>query len=455
LSGLDGLAPGLLDPESTGWLAGFASLTGPVKELELNGRIALEPEEGKSSAVLAFSGLEARLAGARAELVLKDNSLNFSASGRGSQGGGLKLEAAARLDSLLEAEGPRDPDDVPVSASLELDSFRIEQPLQFGGQLPAESPSRAVIQGGLQVQGTVGALSMTGRVGVGQGRLVLPPELPEAGPSEAPQLNLAFRNVQLELTDPASFVLPVGEIRLSGSAALNGSLAAPSLRAPLSVAGGSFRLPSGEVQLQPGGSIVAGYEAGSAQAQVRMEATTSIVARRLGVSYDRYRVQLRVSGDALAPEGLSVFASSDPPDLTSDEIMAVIGQKELIEGLVGSVLQDRNDEFLRSALYSFAIPSLTQGISASLAESLRLDYITFEYNPFEQAVVRAGRDLGAGLQLSGSRQLLEPAFGPQRWDLRLTYRIPTRDLLLSRFRLGIGSDHEVAWRLFLDWSRRF
>ena len=455
LQELSELLTGLNLERSQGELGGTLQLTGTPEDLELTGQASLTPGAGRSSARLSIDGLETELEDAVITITLAENQAVVQAGGRGTQGGQISLNASADLEPLLEGNASRSAGDIDVLARLQLTDLRVEQPLKFGDLPPADQPSRVQVSGDLELSGSTNDLVLSGGVAVSEGRLVLPAALPAGGSATPVSLNLALNSVRLSLAEPASFVLPVGEVRISGEGVVTGTLAEPTVSAPLVVAGGEFSLPSGAVDLQPGGSVNVTYSGGEARAQLSMEATTSIVARRLADQFERYRVTLFVSGNALAPEGLNIFAVSEPPDLTSDEIMAVIGQKELIEGLVGNVIQRQNEEFLRGALYNLALPALTQGISANLAESLRLDYVTFEYNPFEQAIIRAGRELGSGLQISGYRQLFEPAFGPQRWDLRLTYRLPSRDALLSRVRLGLGSDQDRAWKVFVDWSRRF
>lgn len=455
LQELSELLTGLNLERSQGQLGGYLLLTGTPDDLELTGQAALAGVDGGPPARLAINGLESELEDAVMTVTLADNQAVVRAGGTGTQGGQINLSAEADLEPLLTGKASRGAAGLEVSAKLNLSGLRVEQPLKFGELPPADQPSRVQVSGELDLSGSLDELALSGGISVSEGRLVLPPALPEGGSATPIDINLALNSVRLSLAEPAAFVLPVGEVRISGEGVVTGSLAEPTISAPLVVAGGEFSLPSGAVDLQPGGTVNVTYSGGEARAQLSMEATTSIVARRLADQFERYRVTLYVNGNALAPEGLNIFAVSEPPDLTSDEIMAVIGQKELIEGLVGNVIQRQNEEFLRGALYTLALPALTQGISANLAESLRLDYVSFEYNPFEQAIVRAGRELSSGLQLSGYRQLFEPAFGPQRWDLRLTYRLPSRDALLSRFRLGIGSDQDRAWKLFVDWSRRF
>ncbi|MFX8871843.1 hypothetical protein ABTM94_19075, partial [Acinetobacter baumannii] len=75
----------------------------------------------------------------------------------------------------------------------------------------------------------------------------------------------------------------------------------------------------------------------------------------------------------------------------------------------------------QSTLYSIAVPSLSGFLTDPVAEALGLDFLTLDYNPFDQTVVSAGKTFGRHLTLQVTRQLVAPINGQPREELRLSY----------------------------------
>ena len=134
--------------------------------------------------------------------------------------------------------------------------------------------------------------------------------------------------------------------------------------------------------------------------------------------------------------------------------MAILGQRELIESLAVGATRNQQD-LLRGAIYTLAIPQITGGITRGLANALKLDYFAVEYNPFEETIFSAAKTLAKGLTLTLRRQLAEPIQGKRRYELKLAYRLPTHDKFLSRVRFGLGFDQDRPWKLTIDFVKRF
>ena len=187
------------------------------------------------------------------------------------------------------------------------------------------------------------------------------------------------------------------------------------------------------------------------QVVLNIEGTTYVVARRGEAEYERYDVLLNIQGNLLESGGLRITASSDPPDFNSDQLLAMLGQKDFIEGfaLGGS------PGGLRDSLFSVGLPTVMSSLSGQLASGLKLDYLTIDYNPFDLAIAGAGKTLAQGLMLHGRRQLSQPTTGRLKYELELTFRPPLRDKFFSRLRLGLATTQDVSWRIRLSWARRF
>jgi hypothetical protein len=87
---------------------------------------------------------------------------------------------------------------------------------------------------------------------------------------------------------------------------------------------------------------------------------------------------------------------------------------------------------------------------------LGLDYLTLEYNPFEQTSVVFAKSLGGGFIVQGRRQIGEPppGFRPL-YDLRLVYRPRRVRGVLSRFSFSIGADQDRPFKAALEYGTRF
>ncbi len=155
-----------------------------------------------------------------------------------------------------------------------------------------------------------------------------------------------------------------------------------------------------------------------------------------------------MNGDLLQTNGLNIAASSDPPDLSQDQILALLGE--------GDALQNLTQTSAFQTMVGFWAPSLLDPYTGQLAKLLTLDYLSFEYNSVDQASVTFGKLLGSGFSVEGSRQISEPPPGfVQRYDLQIIYR-PRRILgSTNRLRFFFGADQDRPWKLGLEYGIRF
>ena len=172
--------------------------------------------------------------------------------------------------------------------------------------------------------------------------------------------------------------------------------------------------------------------------------------------YEPYQITVNIRGNVLDENNLLFTATSDPPDLSQSEIMALIGQRDLIQGLAQGVFGGNGESSkAREAILSIAVPNLSHNLTQGLAEGLRLDYLSVDYNPFDQFVISAGKTIGKGLVLHAAKQLQSTEFGPLRYELKLVYRLPVADKFFSRVRLGFGTDQSAPWKFSINWTKRF
>ena len=321
----------------------------------------------------------------------------------------------------------------------------------------ADQPTEATLYGDIEFSGTVAQPVISGLVELSGLLVNLPPEFPEeSAPTESP-INPIFNNLQIEALENSRINLGVGELILSGIGTVNGTAKEIQVNAPLNVSGGSFRLPSSRITLEDSGTVdvAVGGPRGGTSVDVNLRGTTRVTVRESSTRYESYKLDLVVQGDVVSEQGVNIRGTSDPPGLSNERIQAIVGQQEFLENLAAGVLGQGENNDLTQNIYSLALPSLTEGFTNALADSLQLDYLVLDYNPFDLGVIRAGKTLGFGVSLDGSRQLTRTNLEPIRWDLQLSYRIPSSNRYLSRTRFTIGSDESTAWRIGLDYSFRF
>jgi hypothetical protein len=240
---------------------------------------------------------------------------------------------------------------------------------------------------------------------------------------------------------------------------LTGNLASPNLVSNLEVARGNVRLPNARITIEPGGTLVVTYRAGTggttvSRVEVDLVGRTQITAQSFTGIVERYDVTLTIRGDLLAENGLQLTAQSDPNDLSSDKILAILGQGEVFANRPGENF--RADRQLQSALLGLALPYFAGSVTEQLASKLGLDYLNIEYNSFDQFSVTGAISLGRDFVLSGRRQISSPLPGEKlKYDVRLSYRPPFRSKALRRFTFSVGTDQDRPWKVSVEYGIRF
>ncbi len=445
-----GLAPymTLIDAEkSVGKVTGKATIKGLVGELAINAELHAEGD----ALALTIGSLYRDIV---LDATWKDEKASFAGTFKGENGGTGLLSVSAAFPDLFTGELSLDEikRQTTLDGNVKLDAMRLQFILPS-----AESASGATFATqDLKVTGTIASPKLSGNVALNDVFVRLPDEFAGGKSALIYPIDPSFENLTVTVGPGARIVTDNARIVFFGSGRVGGSLQNPDLSIPLTVTGGRFDMPTARITLEEGGSIVIGYRSAlgatpTARVDLNLEGHTTLSARRTNNEYEAYQIQLLIRGNLLEESGLRITASSDPPDLSSDQIMAILGQKELIEGLVhgGSSLD------LRGTIYTVGLPSASNALSAGLAQELGLDYISIDYNPFDLTVVGVGKVIGKGLMLQANRQLAPNPGERLKYELQLTYRLPMEDAFFSRVRLSLGLNQDVPWRLKLNWSRRF
>lgn len=264
----------------------------------------------------------------------------------------------------------------------------------------------------------------------------------------------AIRAIQID-----SAVVRSGSMRatVSGNGFLFGSLANPIAEMAFSVIDGVISLPTQRIDLEQGGVANLRYGrdfTGEAKAtlDVDLEGTTRATAFN-GLNVQRYKIILNISGDMLSPDGLRIDATSDPPDLSRDQIFAILGQQQLFES-IGGAIHGNFETQLRDIL-SLAAPSFLSPFTRSIERYIGLDYIYLDFTQGGSGVVTLGKSLGSGFTLEYRRPIDDSPKYQSIELLQITYRPPLRGSLLSRLSLAFGIDGQGLWRASLGYSSRF
>jgi hypothetical protein len=240
---------------------------------------------------------------------------------------------------------------------------------------------------------------------------------------------------------------------------LTGKLSKPVATADFSVQKGNIRLPGGNLRVDPGGSLEFSYHntansVATASLGVDMRARTSMTSSQNNGLATRYDVTIGVSGDLLKEDGLNLSASSDPPDLSQGQILAMLGRTDILES-IGSGNRDTKDR-VQEALVGYALPSLFDPYTSEIAATLGLEYLTWEYSRNEQASFAFGKSLGLEFSVQVRRQLGEPAPGVRPlYDLRLVYAPKTILRRIPRLNFSFGADQDRPWKVAVEYGFRF
>ena len=469
-----------LDPQRTNLSASGAIHAEGIKgKATFTGDLTLRksPNAPPDSAAIALVGAETHLLDLTARALLNEDILRVTLAGKGSHspagstGDNLEGSIEARLGSVEEllsslVSGSIDRlFDVPLQGQLTANAFGFRETNLVPNSAGVKGAAAASITGMVLVDQTLGRPRLRTADGkpilVSQGDFVLPtiPEPETLG--QTPRIVPSF-DVDIALQDPARLRAGNATLTVTGSGALNGTLLLPDVEARMSVLDGVLRLPTSRVRVQEGGTMHLQYRdrPGDIDAfsrlDVNLHGKTNLTALRFGDVVERYDIDLFITGDLLSDQPININAQSTPGDLSSQQIIRLLGQADLLESLTASVKTSLGDQTLREALSTFAVPALFDPFTEEVARNLGLDYLAIEYNALEQTTITAAKNLGKGLSLQFRRQLFEPAAGElQRFDLRMTYRIPSRNVLLSRLTLNFGRDQDRPWKIGLEYSSRF
>jgi hypothetical protein len=452
---------------SKGSVSGILSATGTIHDVHLSGgfdlnadNLALKVAETNPYIKRVddqFKSVKAKLS------ITPSNDVTATLSASASKGGAIAMQASANLaglESIVDADKAKFNQsimDSPLSGLIKLEDFSFRQSVSGGyvagiasGQVPISGTFKAPAVGTAKSPGTFQLSNLDSS---------LPAVQLGSGAPSVPSINPSF-NVNALLKTPAHFHTQTAELTINGGGSLAGTLADPQAKADLTVASGTVRLPGGIVRLADGGTIKFGYQRtfpaeSSGSLDVDLQGRTSVNAIRYGQTSQRYEVTVYITGDILQANGLHFDAYTDPPDLSPNDVLALLGQKNLVESL-STGDQSEAEQRLRDALVGFALPGVLDTYTNSLARSLGLEYISLDYNPINLATVGTALALSNDFTLQYRQQLGTPAPGYRAiYDFRLVFSPRKGPPALRRFSFSVGTDQDRPYKFALEYGFRF
>lgn len=445
-----------LDASRTqGTVGGSIDLTGTTKEPLLNGAVVLTADS------LAAEGADDLLQGVQAHMGIQNDKITLDAKASSSLGGSLTALLSSKLSDLgsvvskISTKGADSLLDNPLSGDLDLDSLKLRQ------GLPDKTFVAGTLSGAISLAGTLRRPSVAGAVHIAGLDSKIPTITTAEFEPTAPPIDPEF-DISLDLSDTAHVSASAADLYLDGSGSIKGTLYRPQVDAQLTVERGQVTLPAAPVRIQDGGTVNLVYhrteDATISRLDVDLTGLTQVVGPGANDTIQSYDVTLGVKGNLLADTGLQLTAASDPPYLSQDQVLGMLGEAPALESMnAGSgVSRSEAQRQIQSALAGFALPAVTGSLTTSLAKTLELDYIQFSYNPYQNAVVSFAKALGSDFTFQGTTGISQPPPGyPFQYDYRLVLHPRNLRGILSNFSLFLGSDQYSYYKVGLLYGVRF
>lgn len=457
------LLDGAFDRSRTsGKVSGKIDVTYQSGKLDTNGKFSLNAPQVALANVgenpFGVKRVDTTLKEVAAEINLNSSGLQATASGESSRGGkasGVVSVPTGDLSELIRNIKSRG-----ISALLELPVMANASITNLGFHQTAGEGSffNGTVAGVAEATGSIGKPKLAGKFDISNLETVVPPINSEGKQSETPTIDPTF-DISLNLSNSARIRSAGADLYVLGSGSVKGSLSQLAVRANLGVEKGSIRLPGGNLRVEQGGQILLRYGStnsgiSTGSLNVDLKARTSLLASRYGENDQRYDINVQVKGDLLDEKGLNLAASSDPPDLTQSQILAKLGRTDLIENL-GSGNHNTNTQ-MRQALLGYALPSLLDNITGSIANTLGLEYLTLDIDSLQQTNLSVGKSFGRELSMQIRSQVGQPAPGIRpSYDVRFVYSPKVISRRLPRLNFSIGADQDRPWKATIDYSLRF
>ena len=440
----------------------------PLRLLELFLPIDAERTAGTINARLNIEGTLDELK-PHGELQIAQGSLALESLSTYLQDLGLQVEFDGQQARIVQAEA-RSSVGGQLSLTGEIDVAREEPILTLSGRLkrftlneprlPMGGSARGPLDGEFSLQGTLKKPQLVARLKVLEGFLSLPAETQMAQENFALPANPEL-NVQIQVVPGFILRNPNLDARMEGTLQISGTLREPRASGTFSLQGGALNLPTARLRLQPESLILLTYPhttpTGETIARIELDvrATTRVVAIDYTGEPQRYQVELDIRGPLDDPQRFQMVARSDPPGLSEQRILSLLGRGGALEALARG---DNPVQIFRQQLSEVVagqvMPALLSPLETGIAEALGLEQfaLDLDYTGNTPAQIYLVKELFNSFGISYRRSL---AITNPPYEVRLFYRLPFRYRFLQRLKIGWGFDNAQRQFLFIEGSLLF
>ncbi|WP_414509069.1 translocation/assembly module TamB domain-containing protein [Synechococcus sp. RC10B2] len=429
-----------IDPARTqGAIDALLEIEGTLAEPQPRGRLTI------TDGALALQDLRTALQGIGLQVAFDGREARIvQAQARSSEGGSLRIEGGVDLSG----------EQAVANLTLRADGLTLREP-----KLPVlEGSAQAVVSGAVQVQGALTEPQVQGALRVQRGFLYLPPELPERTAGEPLPINPRF-DLRVDIADEFTLRNPNLDARMEGALQIGGALQAPSLAGEFNLRSGALSLPTARLRIEPDSVARLNYPftnaAGETIARIELDvrASTSVVAPDFTGDPIRYRVEVDVRGPLDDPERLQLTARSDPPGLSEQRILSLLGRGQVLAAIArGDDPARVFREQLGDILTAQVLPGLLAPLETGIADAFDLEQFTLDYTGLRPASLYLVKNLFDGVGIAYRRGI---GVAGNEYQARLFYRLPFRNRLLQRLRVGFGFDHTGNRFVFIEGSLLF
>ncbi len=429
-----------IDKERTeGTLSAQLNLRGTLENIQPQGTVEVKGVkvalEGLRTALQEI-GLRLEFDGQRAHLM--------EARANSSEGGTLNLTGTIDFQ-----------EETPILALKGmLNGFTVHEPkLPFGGS------ALASISGELRAEGSAENPLLQAELQVPKGFLYLPEEFEVSEEQRVLPINPRLA-VRVAVREGFTLRNPNLDAQIGGVLELTGTAQEPVLEGTFNLKSGVLSLPTARLRIEPDSIVRINYPittlAGETIARIEIDAraTTTVVAPDITGDPMRYRVEVGVRGALDDPERLQLTARSDPPGLSEQRILSLLGRGPALAALAQGADPVRVfREQISDILTAQVLPALLMPIETEIAEALDLEQFAVDYAGLRPTSIYLVKNLFDGVGIAYRRTV---AVGQREaYEVRFFYRLPFRNQLLQRLRIGVGFDHTQNRFLFIEGSVLF
>lgn len=425
---------GELDTEtSEGSIKGAEfAIVGTRAEPSASGRLDIAGSRVK------FESVDTVLRDVEASVELKNDTVVIRSTGRGEAGGNFDLYG--ELNPWTSKWLP--------NSKLNLNDLAVSHRLENGTLI------RGLLYAEIRAEGELMAPTISGDFSADQALLDVQGEFAKRIARKPVAFNPVFDvSLQARGGRVKSGLL---DVTANGTGKLSGQFDAPNVNVEFKVVEGAIRLLTGPLRIEEGSVAHLLYEASQfglseTRMPVDLRASTVVTASD-DVNVQRYDVTLYITGDILGEDDLDIQVLSDPPGLTREEFVGIVGQKQLFAGGGGF---EGNFEAKLKDILSVVSPVFLAPITQPLERAFGLDYIVVNLGSSAVGGIIVGKSLGGGFSLE-YRQPFTYDSTLQRLDqISLTYRPQVGPSLLSRMSVSGSLNREGLVSFSLTYSSRF